>query len=352
MLNEETGAPRPGRRGLLLAGASALLLSAAGCASGGGSSGSASATGPATGPATNPPEPSPTPAATAATATATPTVAALPKPPPWQPNASDVQPDVKRRAVELVTAIGSWPVGGQGPGAAKARVAALGLPPTLVDQAGPLAPAAAEAALEVIEAQYGGILADTSSVMVACRQWTRQPDGSIAEGGTTVDVRLSREQPRWAVTELIPGVPAAPTASPSPAVGQVLAQPRIQLPPAAVADLRSGVVHESVLRAMLDLAGTYRLSLTVLRSGHPLDVFGTSRPSDHPRGRALDVWQIDGQAVVDAATPRRLIESFMRDAAAAGSYNVGGPIALSGGAGNQFFTDETHHDHVHIGFTT
>jgi hypothetical protein len=41
----------------------------------------------------------------------------------------------------------------------------------------------------------------------------------------------------------------------------------------------------------------------------------------------------------------------MRDAAAAGSYNVGGPVQLSGGtAPDQFFSDATHHDHVHIGF--
>jgi hypothetical protein len=30
---------------------------------------------------------------------------------------------------------------------------------------------------------------------------------------------------------------------------------------------------------------------------------------------------------------------------------VGGPVQLSGGSGNQFFSDNTHHDHVHAGFT-
>jgi hypothetical protein len=39
----------------------------------------------------------------------------------------------------------------------------------------------------------------------------------------------------------------------------------------------------------------------------------------------------------------------MRAAAAAGSYNVGGPRLLSG---SQFFSDDTHHDHVHAGFLT
>jgi hypothetical protein len=85
----------------------------------------------------------------------------------------------------------------------------------------------------------------------------------------------------------------------------------------------------------------------VIRSGHPLYVFGTSRLSDHPRGRAFDTWQIDGHAVVDPATPRALVTGYMRAAAAAGSYNVGGPYRLSGAT---YFSDATHHDHVHAGF--
>ncbi|MFE3876577.1 hypothetical protein ACFXPX_19565 [Kitasatospora sp. NPDC059146] len=350
-----------GRRGVLRAGAAAVLLGAAGCTSGTKSAVAPASSTPA--PAQAPTAaPSPTPSPTAPPA-ATP----LPNPPLWQPGPGEIQPDVKRRAVELVAALGAWPPGGQGSGAARARVAALGLPPGLADGAGRLAPAAPEAAVEVVDAQYGGILADSASVLVVCRQWTRQPDGSVAAGGITVDVRLSRAEPRWTVTAVHPGDPgpaagspaATPAASPAspaapaaptPAVAKVLAEPRIELPPEAAADLLSGTVHDSVLTAMLRLAGPYALSVSVVRTGHPLDVFGTTRPSDHPLGRAFDVWRIDGRAVVDPATPRQLIESFMRDAAAAGSYNVGGPVAIAG-VGNQFFTDDTHHDHVHVGFT-
>jgi hypothetical protein len=39
----------------------------------------------------------------------------------------------------------------------------------------------------------------------------------------------------------------------------------------------------------------------------------------------------------------------MQAAAAAGSYNVGGPYLLSGSV---YFSDQTHHDHVHAGFST
>ncbi|MER7463001.1 hypothetical protein [Streptomyces sp. NPDC097981] len=80
---------------------------------------------------------------------------------------------------------------------------------------------------------------------------------------------------------------------------------------------------------------------------------GTGRPSGHPVGRAFDVWRIDGRPVVDPATPGSLVAAFMRSAATTGSYNAGGPVQLSGGdRANQFFSDATHHDHVHIGFAT
>ena len=54
--------------------------------------------------------------------------------------------------------------------------------------------------------------------------------------------------------------------------------------------------------------------------------------------------------MVDARTPRRLVTGYMAAAAAAGSYNVGGPYLL--GSAPQFFSDATHHDHVHAGFSS
>ncbi|KUL51438.1 hypothetical protein ADL22_06500 [Streptomyces sp. NRRL F-4489] len=315
------------RRRTVLAAGPAVVLGAAGC------------TGRRTGPA--------------ATATARPggggTASALPAPPAWRPGPGEVHPEVKSRAVEVVRAIGAWPAGERD--AARARVAALGLAPSLVDQAGALRPGGTEAVLEVVDAQYGGILADAASVLVVCRQWVRRADGRVVAGGTTVDVRLRRARPRWTVTALHPAAPGAPAEAPGEAARRVLAAgPAIELPPAAAADIRGGAVHTSVLEALLELARTHRIAVSVVRSGHPLNVFGTDRPSDHPRGRAVDVWRIDGHAVVDPATPRRLVESFMRQGAAAGSYNVGGPYQLAGGAAGQFFSDATHHDHVHLGF--
>ncbi|WP_438489374.1 hypothetical protein [Streptomyces sp. S186] len=318
---------RPRRRALLKA-APAALLGVAGCAGG-----------------------EPAKAPSSARPSASETARQLPTVGPWRPSPGEVRPEVKTRAVELVRAIGAWPTGERD--AAMARVGALGLPPTLVDQAGALRPGGTEAVLEVVDAQYGGILADAASVLVVCRQWVRRADGTVLAGGTTVDVRLRRASPRWTVTALHPAAPGAPAAAPGEAARRVLAAgPAIELPPAAAADVRSGAVHTSVLEALLELARKHRLAVSVVRSGHPLKVFGTDRPSDHPLGRAVDVWRIDGHPVVDPATPRQLVESVMRAAAAAGSYNVGGPFLLSGGTADQFFSDATHHDHVHMGFRT
>ncbi|WP_406134917.1 hypothetical protein [Streptomyces sp. NBC_01089] len=319
-----------GRRSVLF-GAAALALTASGCS----------------GTATRGAQP-PAPAASAS-----PSAATLPHTTAWRPNAADVDPAVKLRAVQLIEALGTWRPGGEGAAKARARVTALGLPARLADQAGPLLSGADEAALQVIDAQYGGILADSASVLVVCRQWTRTGGGKVTAGGTTVDVRLSQARPRWSVTALHPAAPGRASSTLSATARKILADRRISLPPASAADIRSGAVHPSALSALLRLAGTYRIDVSVVRSGHPLDVFGTDRPSDHPLGRAFDVWRINGHPVVATSTPRSLIESFMRAAAAAGSYNVGGPVQLGGGATtNQFFSDATHHDHVHAGFNS
>ncbi|WP_424638705.1 hypothetical protein [Embleya sp. AB8] len=321
------------RRAVLL-GAAAVLT---GCSSSSGDKTPVAPT-PASGTATS--------TAGAPTASTTPTLPAVAA---WAPSPNDVQPQVKQRAVTLVEALGAWPAGGSGIAAARTRIAALGYSPALADQAGPLLSDAAQAVLEVVDAQYGGILDGGASVLVVCRRWTRAADGGVTADGTTVDVRLSRATPDWLVTSLHPADPGPPAATPDAQAARILADSRITLPPAAAADLRAGTIHTSVLTALETLAAAHTIDVSILRSGHPIDVFGTTRPSDHPLGRAVDVWRVDGRPIVDPNTPRALVESFMREGADAGSYNVGGPYQLSGAA---FFSDATHHDHVHLGFRT
>lgn len=226
---------------------------------------------------------------------------------------------------------------------------------------GELAPAAKEAAarrverrgdtaghrVEVIDVQYGGLLTRSASVLVVTRSRTRRAS-RVVTGGHTFDVRLALLGGRWRVTAVHPSRPGPPAPHPPAVVRRVLAEPRIELPPAARDDVASGLVHGSVLEAMLTVAQRWPIGVSVVRSGHPVHVFGTDRLSDHPPGRAFDTWRIADHPIVRPSTPRALVSSYMEALAAAGSYNVGGPVQLA--AAPQFFSDRTHHDHVHAGF--
>jgi hypothetical protein len=237
----------------------------------------------------------------------------LPEVVPWRPDRGDVAPRAKLAAVRFVERRGNT----------------------------------SQRALQVVEAQFGGLLPGSASVLVVCRWWRRE-HGRLSPGGATYDVRLTRSGGTWRTTSVRPSHPGPPRRGLSPDARAVLRSDRIDLPPAGAADVRSGHVHDSVLAAMLQLSKRFRIGVSVVRSGHPLYVFGTDRLSDHPQGRAFDTFRIDGHLVVDPRTPRRLVTSYMEAAAAAGSYNVGGPYLL--GAAPQWFSDRTHHDHVHAGF--
>lgn len=201
--------------------------------------------------------------------------------------------------------------------------------------------------LHVIDAQYGGLLSTSASVLVVCQSW-QTVSASTTPDGHTYDVRVSRVGGGWQVTAIHPSSPGPPISTLSSSARRVLTSSRISLPPAARADIESGQVHDTVCDAMTTLATRWSIAVSVIRSGHPLYVFGTSRLSDHPRGRAFDTWAIDQTPVVSAGSPAKVVPAYMEALAALGSYNVGGPVLL--GAAPQFFSDQTHHDHVHAGF--
>ena len=78
-------------------------------------------------------------------------------------------------------------------------------------------------------------------------------------------------------------------------------------------------------------------------------MFGTYRTSDHTDGRAVDIWALDGRPIIERGASAKVAD-FMRAAQDAGAYQVGGPVDLDG-SGASFFSDDTHRDHIHLGFT-
>ncbi len=121
------------------------------------------------------------------------------------------------------------------------------------------------------------------------------------------------------------------------------------LPWAGRVDVAAGQVSDAVLRSMLAVAEQHRIRISVLISPHPVRVLGTDRRSNHPDGLAYDIGSIDGQLVVDRGAAE-LVRQVMRIAAGTGAHQVGGPNDLDLDR-RQYFSDPTHSDHVHVGFT-
>ncbi|MEJ5866870.1 hypothetical protein WDV85_03835 [Pseudokineococcus sp. 5B2Z-1] len=300
----------------------------------------------------------------------------LPAPAPWRAGPGEVRPEVKQAAARAVEVAGTWagPAVGaaaaEGPASAEdarlegagaalvARLAAADLLAPDADRAalaaalGPLtAPEAPTAATAVVHPQYGGLTADAASVMVVARQERRGRQGEASERGATLDVRLAPSADgSWRVTGVQPPAPRPAGAAPSALALEVLASPRVELPDDAAADVRAGVVGDEALAMLLGLAAAHEVAVSVARTGHPAKVFGTDRLSNHTRGRALDVWRVDGRLVVDPAS-LDVVAAAMRAAGAAGATEVGGPVDLDGPAGPAFFSDDLHADHLHLGLT-
>ena len=294
-----------------------------------------------------------TPAATTSTSATSATAATTPLPASavWPVPSNDVEPVPKEHAVRLVESLTAWGAGQSGTGPATARVQAVGIP---ADRAGSVVAAAAsflasgsEATSRVISAQFGGLTSTQASILVTYEQWTRDEQGQPVRGGSAADVRLTRQGSTWAVTELNAAAPGAARPSPSSLTTALLGHQRIHLPPSAAADIAAGNLMPKPMQALLDLAGTYEIDVSIVHSAHPTNVFDTNRLSDHTRKRAVDVWAVNGQAVVATSTPTAIVDGFMRAAVDLGAYNVGGPRQLSGAA---YFSDRTHSDHVHLGF--
>ena len=249
----------------------------------------------------------------------------------------------------MVEAVAIWEsVGGGTAASARLRLENAGYDPTLADDLEPLLGNAEAAAAQVVVAQYGGILTDSASVLVVVDQWTLDGQGEVRAGGTTLDIRLQTDEPQWMVTDVRPARWGDDGSELSRVVRRLLENDRVRLPFAAVSDVRAGVIDDSVLRALALLAETYRLDVSILRSGHPLRVYGTDRISNHTEGRAVDIWAIDGRPLIElGADP--VVTDLMRAASGVGAHQIGGPADLDGGD-LVYFADDTHQDHIHLGF--
>jgi hypothetical protein len=131
----------------------------------------------------------------------------------------------------------------------------------------------------------------------------------------------------------------------------VLSHPRIHLGSLAVGDVAEGRVDPRVLQVLLFLAERHDLgSVGPLISGHSYFVAGTTTPSNHSFGRAVDISVIDGRAVsIYNAAARDAMERVLSLPPPLLPTELGGPWLLAHPWSVAVFTRD-HGDHLHIGW--
>jgi len=288
------------------------------------------------------------PARTTATPTPTPTLSAAPR---YVPQAGEVEPQCKAAAVAAFAAAltGSPP---QSAAAAASRVTTVGGEGRIGKALQPFLQDCVASTVRVIYPQYGGLSdnLDTASVMVVAEQiYLTASDNTPQSRELAVDMRLTRSGGTWRATQAL--VPQTPPAKPplSEAAVRLLENAKVILPGPARADVAGGVIDEKMLQLLLALSVKWRFHVQVLRSGHPVNVFGTKRKSNHTLGRAVDIWAIDGIPVIDRL--RCDWEAVMREADGLGATEIGGPAIPDGRKPpGSYFTNLVHQDHLHLAF--
>ena len=293
--------------------------------------------GPAVTPSTTAPPPSQPPAPQAPAA--------------YQPARGEVLAEAKRVAGRAVQQLATYQPGTAHRSVAARLLASGGDPAALLEAAAPMLVPEAVSVGEVVYAQLGGLTPSAAAVMVIVRQALRQAGGETTVTARTLDVRLRRAGGRWVLDKLV-SAGGRPVARPAelPAVARaVLDDPRIQLPDSARWDIHRGAVDPRLLQAMRAMADRHPYVVSVLISGHPRNVFGTSRRSNHNAGRAVDVYAVGGRLVVHqrgrGSAAYRLARWLDRD----GISELGSPWAFGDG-GARSFTNTVHRDHIHLGF--
>ncbi|WMT89150.1 hypothetical protein [Pelagibacterium sp. H642] len=201
----------------------------------------------------------------------------------------------------------------------------------------------------ILYPQLGGLGEEAASVMVVTEQMVGTPDG-VRVFIRTLDVRLALVEGSWHFARLASegGTQIMPT-GPVPQIAlTVLNDPRIEMPDSARWDILSGNISTNLLTVMARLAERTPYGVTTLSQGHPYEVFGTDRQSDHTRGRAVDIYRLGNTLVIDD----RASGSFTHDIVKwlydqPEIRQIGSPWALDG-YGGRSFTDKLHQDHLHV----
>ncbi|MCD2140911.1 MULTISPECIES: extensin family protein [Rhodococcus] len=265
----------------------------------------------------------------------------------WQPAPGEVFPEIKRTAAAFLETAGNWSDGGTAVG----NLVRAGASAISAATASVLHPSTARAGeLTVIYPQYGGLAPDTAAVIALVEQNLRTVSGPWTRE-LVVDVRLARRPGgSWTVERLVAPTSLGPPLPLTDTAAAVLAEPRIILSGPAQNDVSTGRIDNRLLAILHALSREFTVAIQVMHTGHVQTVYPTARVSNHAVGRAVDIREIDGRPVVDTRPGDERVLRLMRRAAELGATEVGGPVDLNGPR-KGFFSDDVHHDHIHLGVT-
>ena len=275
--------------------------------------------------------------------------AAPPRVEPYEPGSDEEYPNGKRLAARIAQRALTYR-----PGQTALQVAAA--LPRASDGRGRLARALAPAVHDdswsvarVVYPQLSGVTDTSFGAMVLVRQIMQSADGERRSVTRVVDVRLRRSGGAWSFDTIgsVGGRPVDGSRGPSAAARRVLGSANIVLPDSARWDILRGGVDDELLRALAGSAATRKLSVAVVRSGHPRNVWATSRPSAHSSGAAADIYAVDGRPVIAQRAPGTPAYELAAELYARGAYQLGSPWVFGAG-GARSFTDAVHQDHIHV----
>lgn len=266
----------------------------------------------------------------------------------WLPVPGEVLPEVKKLAADVIQAIGTYKEGGGTLAGAGQRLPATAAP-ALAQEALPLLVPTAQAAVDIIYPQLSGLTKTDAGIMMVFRQ--RLLEKADERAITRVaDMRFKLVAGGWTASQIILAVPPPPVRAMSAVARSVLDNGRIRLPEPARWDIQAGIVDDRVLRLLLLIAQERTVDVTVFAGGHPRNVFGTARISNHIAGRAVDVWAVGDVPVISQRDRAGYLYGLTRSLLAQGVTELGAPWDFDGPAKATSFANTVHMDHLHLGF--
>ena len=258
-------------------------------------------------------------------------------------------PNAKRLAAAVAQHLATYPQGSTAEGVAAATAARFGVRPTkLRSAAAELVRPGVTSSASVVYPQLGGLTPTAAAVMVVVHQRLIGSAEEVVEA-RTFDVRLRLDAGEWTLVGVSSagGTAAQRPDQLPPAAVAVLDHPAIQLTESAAWDIYNGNVAPELLLLMARIGDRYEIGVTTLATGHPSNVFATDRQSNHTRGRAVDIFSVDGQPVVSQRERGTAAHRLTRWLFRRGVPELGTPWALDDAPGGSF-TDAVHLDHLHV----